>query len=133
MQHQPIVTDRIATRSNRAEIRNPILALPAVARLRELDPEARLALQELLLDLQHDARLRAEASWSRRKPPVAAYWAACGVYAGHIARAIGPGSGRRCAKSRAGKRWNPGEGKREGGPGSRAEHPLEFPGGPHEL
>lgn len=86
----------MTARSNRAEIRNPILALPAIARLRALDPEARLALQELLLDLQQDARIRAEASWRSRKPPVAAYWAACGVYAGHIARAIGPGPGRRC-------------------------------------
>ena len=58
-------------------------------------PEARLALQEILLDIQRDARLRAEKSWRSRKPPVAAYWAACGVYAGHIARSIGPGPGRR--------------------------------------
>lgn len=59
MRHTPIAP----ARSNRAEIRNPILALPAMARLRALDPSARLALQELLLDLQQDARSRAEASW----------------------------------------------------------------------
>lgn len=81
--------------STKAEVRNPILALPSVARLRTLSPEARLALQEVLLDIQRDARLRAENSWRSRKPPVAAYWAACGVYAGHIARSIGPGPGRR--------------------------------------
>lgn len=78
-------------RSTRAEVRNPILALPAVAGLRALSPEARLALRAVLLDIQADARLRAENSWRSRKPPVATYWAACGVYAGHIARAIGPG------------------------------------------
>lgn len=82
-------------RSNRAEVRNPILTLPSLCRLRALSPEARLALQDILLDIQNDARLRAERSWRGRKPPVAAYWAACGVYAGHIARAIGPGPGRR--------------------------------------
>ncbi|TGX49060.1 hypothetical protein E5A73_19630 [Sphingomonas gei] len=84
----------MSARSTKAEVRNPILTLPAVSRLRALTPEARLALQEILLDIQHDARLRAEKSWRSRKPPVAAYWAACGVYAGHIARAIGPGPGR---------------------------------------
>lgn len=82
-------------RSNRAEVRNPILGLPSVAYLRALDPAARHALQAVLLDIQRDARQRAEKSWLSRKPPVAAYWAACGVYAGHIARAIGPGPGRR--------------------------------------
>jgi hypothetical protein len=85
----------MGARSSKAEVRNPVLALPAVARLRALSPEARLALQSVLLDIQSEARLRAERSWQSRKPPVAAYWAACGVYAGHIARAIGPGPGRR--------------------------------------
>lgn len=85
----------MTARSNRAETRNPILSLPAVAKLRALDPTARMALQELLLELQQEARLRAEASWRSRKPPVAAYWAACGVYAGHISRAIGPAPSRR--------------------------------------
>jgi len=85
----------MSARSAKAEVRNPILALPSVGRLRALSPEARLALQAVLLDIQSDARLRAEHSWRSRKPPVAAYWAACGVYAGHIARAIGPGPGRR--------------------------------------
>lgn len=85
----------MSVRSSKAEVRNPILTLPSVARLRALSPDARLALQDILLDIQNDARLRAERSWRNRKPPVAAYWAACGVYAGHIARAIGPGPGRR--------------------------------------
>lgn len=87
-----IIAERIPARSNRAEVRNPVLTLPAVARLRALDPETRRALQDLLLELQQDARQRAEASWRSRKPPLAAYWAACGVYAGHIARSIGPKS-----------------------------------------
>lgn len=90
----------MSQRSSKAEVRNPILALPSVARLRALSPEARLALQDILLDIQSDARLRAENSWRSRKPPLAAYWAACGVYAGHIARSIGPGPGRRPSPSR---------------------------------
>lgn len=69
----------MGARSSRAEVRNPVLALPAVARLRALSPEARLALLSVLLDIQSEARLRAERSWQSRKPPVAAYWAACGV------------------------------------------------------
>ncbi|BAV66651.1 MULTISPECIES: hypothetical protein [Sphingomonadaceae] len=97
----------MGARSSRAEVRNPVLALPAVARLRALSPEARLALLSVLLDIQSEARLRAERSWQSRKPPVAAYWAACGVYAGHIARAIGPGaraSARLTARKRRGGR-----------------------------
>jgi hypothetical protein len=91
----------VSARSAKAEVRNPILALPSVARLRALSPEARLALQDILLDIQRDARLRAEKSWCSRKPPVAAHWAACGVYAGHIARSIGPGPVRRPLASAA--------------------------------
>jgi hypothetical protein len=82
-------------RSNRAEVRNPVLLLPAVQALRRLDPEARVALQRLLLEIRDEARLKADKSWRTRKPPVAAYWAACAVYAGHIARSIGPAPRRR--------------------------------------
>lgn len=78
-----------ATRSpTRAERSNPILLLPAISRLRELDPEVRACLRDLLLDLQRDARARATASWDAHKPPMAAYWAAVGVYSGHIARTL---------------------------------------------
>lgn len=85
----------MSARSERVEVRNTILALQSVERLRALSPEARHALQAVLLDIQIDARLRAKNSWRSRKPPVAAYWAACGVYAGRIARAIGPRPGHR--------------------------------------
>ncbi|MCH4894307.1 hypothetical protein GO308_14395 [Sphingomonas sp. SFZ2018-12] len=85
----------MSARSNRAEVRNPVLLLPAVQALRRLDPEARVALQRLLLEIRDEARLKADKSWHTRKPPVAAYWAACAVYAGHIARSIGPAPRRR--------------------------------------
>lgn len=75
-------------RSARSEVRNPVLALPALAALQQLPADSRKALADLLMDLRSDASARAQHAWSTRKPPVAAYWAATAVYAGHIARAI---------------------------------------------
>lgn len=68
--------------------RNPLLALPAIARIRALDPPARRVIRDILIDLQRDARERADHSWRTRKPPMASYWAAVGVYAGHLARLL---------------------------------------------
>jgi hypothetical protein len=78
-------------RSNRAEVRNPILLLPSSAKLQALSPEARAAVADLLVELQADARQRAELAWRKHKGPMAAYWKACSVYAGHIARAARKG------------------------------------------
>jgi hypothetical protein len=75
-------------RSNRAEVRNPVLALPGMTALRALPPEARTALSAVLLAIRDDSRERAEKCWRTRKAPMAAYWKAVSVYAGHIARAI---------------------------------------------
>lgn len=75
-------------RSNRPEVRNPVLALPAAARLRALDAPMREALRAVLLDIREDARGRAETCWRRHKAPMAAYWKAVSVYAGHLARAV---------------------------------------------
>jgi hypothetical protein len=71
-----------------AHVRNPILALPAAARLAALEPGAKIALRAVLLDLRLDAACRAESSWRRRKAPMAAYWRAVSVYAGHTARLL---------------------------------------------
>ncbi len=68
--------------------RNPMVGLPSIGRLRLLDPSIRSLLREILLDLRRDARARAEHSWRTRKPPMAAYWAAVAVYAGHLARLL---------------------------------------------
>ncbi len=68
---QALDPNALTARSAKAEVRNPVLALPSVARLRALSPEARLALQDILLDIQSDARLRAEKSWRSRKPQAA--------------------------------------------------------------
>ena len=44
-------------RSSRPEVRNPVLALPAVARLLTLQPELRLALADVLRDQYLDCLL----------------------------------------------------------------------------
>ena len=80
-----------APRSTRAEVRNPVLALPAARRLRDAPAPARALLAGLLDDLAADARQRAEACWRKHKAPMAAYWKAVAVYAKHLARALRAG------------------------------------------
>ena len=58
------------------------------SRFNALPPAARDALRLALLDLRHDALQRAELQWRRHKAPMACYWRALGVYAGHLARAL---------------------------------------------
>ena len=61
------------TRSNRTEVRNPVLSLPAIERIKDLDPSARKALADILGDIAIDARGRAHESWRKNKAPMAAY------------------------------------------------------------
>jgi hypothetical protein len=75
-------------RSLRAEVRNPVLGLPGIARLRALPAPARAALADVLGELRQDARERAEKCWRTGKGPMAAYWKAVSVYAGHLRRAL---------------------------------------------
>lgn len=75
-------------RSTLAQVRNPVLALPAIAGLQALPIESRQALAALLRELGADSRERAEKCWRTHKAPMAAYWKATAVYAGHIARAL---------------------------------------------
>ena len=80
---------REVLRSSLPSVRNPLSALPAAARLQDLDPQQRAALRALLLDLRRDAMGRAQRLWSPgRKYFVAGYWAVVSVYAGHIARML---------------------------------------------
>ena len=58
------------------------------SRFQALPPSARRALREALLDLRKDALHRAELQWRRHKAPMACYWKAIGVYAGHLARTL---------------------------------------------
>lgn len=78
----------MAARDRLPEVRNPVLALPASARLLELDPDARAALRAVLLDLRDDARARAAECWRKHKAPMACYWKAVSVYANHLARTL---------------------------------------------
>ena len=71
-----------------AVVHNPILALPAFRKLQALDPEAREALYEVLMELHDDGLRRVDKAWSEHKGPMAVYWRGVGVYAQHIARAI---------------------------------------------
>lgn len=80
----------MSNRSVKPEIRNPVLALPSIAMLLQLPPEARAAVAEILKDLARDARARAQKSWRQNKGPMAAYWKAVGAYADHTRRAIRP-------------------------------------------
>ncbi len=77
-------------RSTLPEVRNPVLALPAMQAILALPPRQRAVLAGLLAELAHDAANRAEASWTRRKGPMAVYWRGVSVYAGHIRRALRP-------------------------------------------
>lgn len=75
-------------RAARREVRNPVLALPSARRLSALPPEAAAALRAILIDIRVDASVRAQESWRKHKAPMAAYWKAVAVYAGHIARSL---------------------------------------------
>lgn len=77
-------------RSSRAEVRNPVLGLPAIRALQALDPQIRALLVALLLDLRRDARARSTKNWNGRKAFIAAYWAVVAVYCGHVAKALRP-------------------------------------------
>ncbi len=75
-------------RSNRAEVRNPLLALPATKRLAALPPETREIVCDLLEEIRIDAFARADNAWRKSKPPLAAYWRAVSTYSGHVRKAI---------------------------------------------
>lgn len=70
------------------EVRNPVLALPGFRRLRALPPGTRLVLASILDEIAADARARADQCWKKHKAPMAAYWKAVAVYAGHISRGL---------------------------------------------
>lgn len=71
---------------------NPLLKLPAAQKLLALPPEQREAIEALMRELRADADKLAEASWKKRKGPMAAYWRAVSTYARHVAHALARGS-----------------------------------------
>jgi len=84
--NQPVTTK--VGRSIRADVRNPLLQLPAAKELAALPPEAQAALKKLLIEIRNDCRVRAEECWRKHKAPMAAYWKAAGVYANHTSRLL---------------------------------------------
>jgi len=80
----------MSQRSNRREVRNPLLALPAMKKLMLWPPEYRADLVDLLTELAVDCDRRAQASWRKSKAPMAAYWQAVKVYAKHLRSAVRP-------------------------------------------
>lgn len=76
---------------------NPLLQLPAARKILALpdSPEKRL-IEQLLRELRAQADKDAEASWRKRKGPMAAYWRAVATYARHAAHTFS----RRAASGR---------------------------------
>lgn len=84
-------------RSQRREVRNPVLRLPAAQAIVGLPIEQRRPLGILLRELADQANDQAEISWGQKKGIMAAYWKAVSVYAKHLARVIDPASARRAS------------------------------------
>lgn len=78
-------------RSLRADVRNPLLQLPAVTELLALDQATRAQLAGAFKAISADARERANECWRRHKAPMACYWKAVAVYSGHLARLVARG------------------------------------------
>lgn len=74
------------SRSNRPDVRNPLLKLPSAEDIAALPPDARAALRKLALDASRAWRAAADECWRRHKAPMAAYWKAWAVNARHLAR-----------------------------------------------
>lgn len=75
-------------RSNLREVRNPVLALPAMKELQALDPDVRALVRRLIQDLRAQANVKAAASFATCKWMMFAYWKIVGVYANHVQRAL---------------------------------------------
>lgn len=76
------------SRSEQRIVANPLLALDGVKALRALDPTVRATIASALKEVQLDARERADKAWRTHKAPMAVYWKAVGVYAGHLSRVL---------------------------------------------
>jgi hypothetical protein len=75
-------------RSSLASVRNPVVGLRSFKKLQRIPQIQRLALRAIYRELAIDCRRRAEKCWLTHKAPMAAYWKAQSVYAGHIAKAL---------------------------------------------
>lgn len=69
-------------------VRNPVLALPSVAKLQAMPSDVRATLADVLGELAADCRGRAQKCWRTHKAPMALYWKVVSVYARHLRRAL---------------------------------------------
>lgn len=80
------------TRSNRPEVRNPLLRMQTMARAAEMFAELPAEVQQAWLDLftevSEQARASAEHTWRRHKAPMAVYWRGVAVYVRHFSVAL---------------------------------------------
>lgn len=76
-------------RSSLAEVRNPMLLVPEVVELARFLPDSvSHRAYRMLLAISKDFRARADVSWSKSKPPLAAYWASNAVHFKHLAHVL---------------------------------------------
>lgn len=78
----------MTARSNRIEVRNPVIALPAMQELRALEPDIRAKVRALFVQLRTQALAKAEQSMAANKYVMFAYWRCWSVYFNHIGRAL---------------------------------------------
>lgn len=76
-------------RSSRADVRNPVLTLPAMQRIADQETISREDLRVLLAEAKAEAQARADQCWRKHKAPMAAYWKSWAVNLGHMRRALG--------------------------------------------
>jgi hypothetical protein len=81
-------TEQKEKRSSHPNVRNPLLSLGGTAALVDLPEEQKKHIRILLLDIRRDAQEKAEKCWRKHKAPMATYWKAVAVYAGHTARLL---------------------------------------------
>lgn len=76
-------------RSNRPDVRNPVLGLPeAIEALQTLDAKQLQALRISLLAIRAHALAKERESYRKRKGPMVSYWMATATYLRHISHAI---------------------------------------------
>jgi hypothetical protein len=78
----------MSERSSRADVRNPVLAIPESADLLALPMESRVALARFLSGLAKHCRAKADLCWRTHKAPMALYWKVCAVWARHLSVAL---------------------------------------------
>lgn len=72
--------------ANKPETQNPLIALPAAQRIRQMSPEFRREWKQLCLELAGQAAAKGDYNWGKRKYMNAAYWRVVAVYARHASR-----------------------------------------------